>query len=303
MSKNTSTAETTLGNSLDFGPVRLLVKDLDSMLHFYQHTLGFKVLNHVKGNAMLGVAGSPLLVLDQDHSLARALPGSAGLFHTAFLYASPSDLAAAVAALSMAYPHLYQGSADHLVSEAFYFGDPEGNGVELYTDRPPTQWQWTRGQVVMDSLPLSREQYLAAHWTGGKPSSAAATTVGHVHLQVGDIGAAKRFYADIVGFDITAQMGDQAMFLSIGGYHHHLGVNTWRSAGAGLRTPTLGLAEVNLQLPEADNVDALAERLRAAGIAHGHDGQSLIVDDPWNNRLRLQQAPSDPSVSSSAESY
>ena len=146
-------------------------------------------------------------------------------------------------------PARFTGSADHLVSQAFYFTDPEGNGIELYWDRARTDWSWTHGQVEMATLYLDPNTFLGDHLTEEAASGATAgdaASVGHVHLSVGDVATARAFYVDALGFDETATLGNQAVFVSAGGYHHHMAMNVWNSRGAGPRMPALGLGRVDL---------------------------------------------------------
>jgi catechol 2,3-dioxygenase len=270
------------------GAVTLKVGDLDAMVRYYQSGLGLTVLAMEKGRAILGRPGTPSLVLEFAPELRYAAETAAGLFHTAFLFQHESDLASAVYSLARQHPGSFTGSSDHLVSKAFYFDDPEGNGVELYWDRPREEWTWTDGRVAMDTIFLDPEEFLTQKLTheGAVQVTDGRTEVGHVHLKVGDIPTAKRFYVDTMGFEITTAFGSQALFVSAGGYHHHLGMNTWRSRGAGDRTPALGLGEVSVQLPTADGLGALRERLHAGGVQVADDGRELVFDDPWRNLVR-----------------
>ena len=290
-----STAPDLLPDATAMGPVTLAVHDLDAMIDYYHGGLGLQVLEQRKGTAVLGRRGVPVLALDQDGALAHASPRAAGLYHTAFLFEDPADLASAVASVARRYPGRFQGSSDHLVSEAFYFADAEGNGVELYVDRPRERWSiGPNGEVRMDTLALDPNRYLQQHLTEAGAQAVADTpaTVGHVHLKVGDIPTARAFYADALGFAVTFEYGSQALFVSAGGYHHHLGMNTWESRGAGERTPALGLGEVTIALPgdDPDALGALAERLAARGIERAFDGHELTVFDPWRNRVRIAVA-------------
>lgn len=281
------------------GPVTLAVRDLDAMTRFYQRGLGLQLMGEEKGTATLGRQGTPVMILDQDGTLAHAPAGAAGLYHTAFLFPEASELASVVASVARQYPTQFQGSSDHLVSEAFYFGDPEGNGVELYIDRPRDAWRiGPNGEIEMASLALDPNLFLRTHLTEAGAEQVADTPakVGHVHLKVGSIAAAREFYVDAVGFAVTFEFGPQALFVSAGGYHHHIGMNTWESRGAGERSPALGLGEVTISLPGDDShtrddaLGALSERLAARGIAREFDGRELTFFDPWRNRIRVQAA-------------
>jgi len=279
--------------------VTLHVRDLDGMTAYYRDVLALEVLDRPApaGGAVpaasgavvtLGRAGAPIVVLQHTPDLPTPARGSAGLFHTAILFADEPSLAATVASVARHAPGTYVGSADHLVSQAFYFTDPEGNGIELYRDRSRDRWQWDDGYVRMASLRLDPNAFLAEHLTepAAQDPGAAPCVVGHVHLQVGDLAAARHFYVDALGFEVTAQMPG-ALFVSAGGYHHHVAVNTWNSAGAGPRASSLGLGEVAVRVPSADDVGALRQRLAHHGIAVLDDGATVRFEDPWRNLVRV----------------
>lgn len=283
-----------LPDATEMGPVTLAVSDLDLMLGFYQGALGLTVLAQERGTAVLGRSGVPVLILDQDGTLAHAPATAAGLYHTAFLFDTAAELASAVNSVARSGTAQYQGASDHLVSEAFYFADPEHNGVELYVDRPRDRWRTTLGgEIEMGTLALDPNRYLQDHLTEAGALAVADTParVGHVHLKVGDVASAREFYVDTLGFAVTATYGAQALFVSAGGYHHHVGMNTWESQGAGERTPALGLGEVTIELPGIDAVGALGERLAHRGVAREFDGRELTVFDPWRNRIRIKTTP------------
>lgn len=284
-----------LPDATGMGPVTLAVEDLDAMTKFYQSGLGLQLLSEDKGTATLGRKGKPVMILDQDGTLAHAPAGAAGLYHTAFLFPQASELASVVASVARQYPAQFQGSSDHLVSEAFYFGDPEGNGVELYIDRPREKWDVrANGEVQMATIALDPNEFLRKHLTEEGAATVADTPaeVGHVHLKVGDLASARQFYVDALGFAVTLEFGSQALFVSAGGYHHHVGMNTWESRGAGERSPALGLGEVSIKLPgdTPDALGALNERLAARGIAREFDGEELTVFDPWRNKVKVTVA-------------
>ncbi len=274
--------------------VTLYVRDIDAMVRFYTHVIALDVLarDAQDGRPALVVLGrgeTPLVALREARGLPPRDPRSAGLFHTALLFEDHAALARVVARVAAYAPGLYTGAADHLVSEAFYLDDPEGNGIELYVDRPRDQWTWRDGRVHMDSLALDPNAFLAAHLDDPEEARVAPATVGHVHLQVGDIAQARAFYAGTLGFAVTADLGS-ALFVSAGGYHHHLAMNTWRSMGAGPRPVQLGLGEVSIVVPERDDVTALADRLAHRGVAAADDGATLTFADPWRNEIRVTVA-------------
>jgi catechol 2,3-dioxygenase len=270
------------------GAVTLLVADLDAMIRFYRDAVTLELLTADGDAAVLGRAGRPIVILRHEPTLHHAVRGSAGLYHTAILFESQTALAAALSSVARNAPGTFTGSADHLVSQAFYFTDPEGNGVELYWDRLRTEWSWAHGQVQMDTVYLDPNRYLREHLTEDALAGSTArdaASVGHVHLSVGDVRTARAFYVDTLGFDATATLGDTALFVSAGGYHHHMAMNVWNSRGAGPRMPALGLGRIDLALPDADALGSLQERLRHRGFAVRDDGRTLSFDDPWNNAL------------------
>ena len=270
------------------GPVTLLVGDLDTLTTYYVEGLALTVLSAEGPRTVLGRGATPLIVLQHDPTLPRGSRRDAGLFHTAILFEDPGALAAAVGSLATMAPRSFVGSADHLVSEAFYFTDPEGNGIELYLDRPRDTWRWQDGQVAMDTLALDPNAYLGEHLRADRLQAAGTdpAVVGHVHLQVGDTATAREFYVGSLGFEATLEMSG-VLFVSAGGYHHHMAMNTWNSAGAGPRVPALGLGVVDIVVPEGEEISALAERLRARGVQFADDGRTLEVADPWRNRVRV----------------
>lgn len=296
----------TLPDDTAMSAVTLHVGDLDRMTAYYSRAVGLDVLeppDQVTDVVTLGRTGRrgqrdvPIVVLHRTPGLPAPRRGEAGLFHTAILFEDAPTLAGAVASVARTAPGTYVGSADHLVSEAFYFTDPEGNGVELYTDRPRDQWGWAGGRVTMDSLPLDPNDFLGRHlepgWTleAGAPGHAkpGGAVVGHVHLQVGDIPTARAFYVDTLGFEVTATWHG-ALFIAAGGYHHHMAVNTWRSMGAGPRAVTLGLGEVRIALPTVGDVAALAARLHDHRVPVADDGAEIRFQDPWRNLIRVSAA-------------
>lgn len=271
------------------GTVTLFVSDLDTMTTYYRDGITLSVLSTGENSVTLGRGSTPLLHLVHDPALTAATRGSAGLFHTAILFETQTALAAAVYSVATKTPSSFTGSSDHLVSQAFYFDDPEGNGVELYWDRDRAQWGWTHGQVEMSTLYLDPNAFLQEHLTPEAVDSPAigGATIGHVHLSVGDIPSAREFYVGRLGFETTTMYGDQALFVSAGGYHHHMAMNTWKSLGAGQRRRALGLGEVDIVVPTADDLGALGERMSHHGVDVRDDGRTLTFDDPWLNTIAV----------------
>jgi len=284
-----SSSKDLLPADLAMGTVMLKVGDMKLMTDYYHRALGLETVAEQDGGVYLGRRMKPLVHLAPAPGLNLPGRGEAGLFHTALLFEDRASLAATVASAAAYEPRSFTGSADHLVSEAFYFNDPEGNGIELYWDRPRVDWSWEGSNVVMDSLALPPQRFLQEYLTeeavSGQHESRAG--VGHVHLQVGDVRSAHDFYVGTLGFEKTAGWHGQALFVSAGGYHHHMAMNVWNSRGAGPRKDTLGLGEVLIEVPEGDDVGALADRLRVAGIQSHHTGAELRFEDPWRNRIRV----------------
>lgn len=291
-------AQEVLPAATNVGGVSLDVADLAGQTRFYRDVLLLDVVAEVGNRVQLGKHGQTLVTLRHRPDLPRGERRSAGLFHTALLHASAADLATTLGSLAITHPDLFTGSGDHLVSQAFYLDDPEGNGVELYVDRPREQWNWHDGRVVMDTLFLDPNQFLTDHLThegkellatdpDRRPGAAVEQVVGHVHLKVGQTALAKHFYADVLGFEVTAEMPG-ALFVSAGGYHHHLAMNTWQSAGVGLRAPALGLGRVEVVLPNVAALEQAAARLRANGSDPAYDGSTVEVADPWGNLVSLR---------------
>ena len=281
-----------LADDTAMGAVTLLVGDLDAMTAYYRDAVTLRVLAADGDRVVLGRGTTAVMVLQYSPELRHAAPRSAGLFHTAILFESREALAAAVYSVASHAPGTFTGSSDHLVSQAFYFDDPEDNGVELYWDRDRTEWSWTHGRIEMDTLFLDPNLFLQQNLTEeaiAEPVIGGAS-VGHVHLSVGDVASAREFYVERLGFATTAELGGSALFVSAGGYHHHMAMNTWRSAGAGRRSPALGLGRVDIVLPSNDELGSVAERMSHHGIQVRDDGQSVAFEDPWANAIRLTTA-------------
>ncbi|HEY9324609.1 MAG TPA: VOC family protein [Agromyces sp.] len=278
------------------GAVTLRVGDLDAMIRYYRDAVTLELLSHDGPVAVLGRGSTPIVILEHSPELRHASPRDAGLFHTAILFDTREALATAIYSIASKHPGTFTGSADHLVSEAFYFTDPEGNGIELYFDRDRSKWSWAHGTIEMATLHLDPNEYLREHLTEGGADAAAAGTglgdavVGHVHLSVGDVASAREFYVERLGFETTAEMGDQALFVSAGGYHHHMAMNTWNSRGAGRRGLALGLGKVEIVVPSADDLGDLGERMGHYRVATRDDGLTLAFDDPWANLVVVRAA-------------
>ena len=274
------------------GAVTLNVAELDPMTAYYRDAVGLDVLSADGPRVVLGRGARSVIVLEHSPELRHAGPRDAGLFHTAILFDSEAALAAAVYSVAQRHPGTFTGSSDHLVSKAFYFNDPENNGVELYWDRDRTEWSWVHGHIEMASLYLDPNEFLRENLTDAGLESARIgdAVVGHVHLSVGDVASARDFYVDRLGFSSTAELAGSALFVSAGGYHHHMAMNVWNSRGAGRRQRTLGLGRVDILVPSADDLGDLGERMTHFGVEARDDGRTVEFDDPWANRI-LVTAP------------
>ena len=286
-STSTSTA---IHPATQIGPAALTVADLDRSLAFYTEALGFALLERNGSRAILGAGTTPLLLLTELPG-AKPFPGfgATGLYHFAVLVPSRADLGRWLRHwLELGLP--MPGQGDHLVSEALYLSDLDGNGIEIYRDRPRAEWQWDAGRVRMATDPVDIRGLLELAADEGKPFEGMpqGTRLGHIHLQVSDIAEARRFYHDILGFDVTAQLPG-ALFVSAGGYHHHLGLNSWQSRGAGPAPEgSAGLRFYNIELPDNAALAAAVARLDAAGIPYERSGEAVLVRDPFGNRIALR---------------
>ena len=278
------------------GTVRLTVADLARSRDFYERATGLVAREADDGSVLLGPPGGPAVVSLYGDTGARPLDrGRTGLFHLAILLPSRRDLAVALARLASARWAL-SGASDHLVSEALYLSDPDGNGIEIYRDRARSEWPRSDGRIEMATIPLDLDGVLA-ELGGGAPDLSAhvpvGTVTGHVHLQVADLDAAEAFYSGLLGFDVTVRGYPGALFVSAGGYHHHLGLNTWHSRGAEPPVPgSVGLRSFDVVLPDADALAEVLGRVAAAGLetASVSNVGGTLVRDPSGNGVLLRSA-------------
>lgn len=278
---------TSAGAPMRIGTVALTVRDLDGVSRFYEDVIGLKRLDTGKGRVRLGAGDAVLLDLRHVPEARPASRRAAGLFHTAFLLPTREDLAQWLLHASARGTRL-QGASDHLVSEAIYLADPEGNGIEVYADRPSAAWPRQGSRIEMATLPLDIEGLLGTVKAPRFEGLPLGSMVGHVHLQVGELAPAERFYADLLGFEVTSRYPG-AVFYGAGGYHHHLATNVWNSRGAGRREDgCTGLAAVELVPADGAVWTALRERLRAATGVEDADG--LRLNDPWGTTIAVRAA-------------
>lgn len=269
------------------GAVALSVAELERSLNYYQRSIGLAVLERCGDSATLGVGNTPLLRLHEVAG-ARIVRRATGLYHFALRVPSRQDLARAIRHFAASGTRI-DGASDHLFSEALYLSDPDGHGIEIYHDRPRDTWFDAQGQLRGASDPLDIQNILREQacdqldWDG----LASGTAIGHIHLQVANLAAAERFYVDVLGFERMARM-PAASFVSTGGYHHHIGMNTW--AGIGVAAPPERAARLLSYelLLSSQALAAVGERLRAAGIPPAEHERGWTVRDPSHNLVLLR---------------
>jgi catechol 2,3-dioxygenase len=271
------------------GRVTLQVSDLERSLAYYTEVLGFRIVERSEGEASLGPeAGDDVLIELRERPGAVPVPrgGLMGLYHFAILLPDRAALGRFVQHLGDVGARA--GAADHLVSEALYLQDPDGLGIEVYADRPRSEWRHEARQLLMTTEPLDLTGVVAAargaKWTG----MPAGTTVGHVHLHVGDLAAASAFYHEALGLDRMVWNYPGALFLSAGGYHHHLGLNTWAAGARPAGDGDARLLEWEVLVPGAGDAEASAGSVERAGGVVRREGGSWLVSDPWGTTLRVR---------------
>jgi catechol 2,3-dioxygenase len=265
--------------------------DIEQGRDFYERVVGLRLIERSDDTLVLGsTSSSPVVELEYEPNPTPRPPKSAGLFHLAILVPSRADLARALRRIADAGWSL-AGASDHLVSEALYLRDPEGNGVEIYRDRPKEQWPYREGQLQMSTEPLDLQAVMAAMpGTTQDTGVGELTRMGHLHLRVSDLEAAESFYRGVLGFDVTVRSYPGALFVSAGGYHHHIGLNTWASlhgpkATAGLR----GLMWFEVLLSDKQELKSLQQRIGDAGFdTQAHTSESFLATDPSGNRILLR---------------
>lgn len=269
------------------GQVNLKVQELERALFFYQNVIGFRILERTEKTASLTADGKTALVTlrQPDHVVSRR-GRTTGLYHFALLLPARSDLAQFV--LHLAEWGVPIGSSDHRVSEALYLSDPDGNGIEICRDRDPSEWEWRNGEVAMTVDPLNFTDLLAGQprkaWTG-LPSD---TVVGHIHLHVSELPKAEQFYVQGLGFEVVNRFGSQALFLSTGKYHHHIGLNTWNGVGAPPPPEnSVGLESFTLVYPDEPARERAIANLRQLGATVEEEQGAWRTTDPSGNRIRL----------------
>lgn len=288
-----SSAGRTIAPATRMGAVHLTVAQLERSLDYWQRQIGLRVHEREGGAASLGTGGEDLVVLHEQPG-ARPVRRHTGLFHLALLLPERTDLARwLVHAAADRVP--LSGMSDHFVSEAIYLSDPDGHGIEIYADRPRSTWErGADGQLAMGTVALDVDA-LVGTIADAPPEDFAGmpggTTMGHVHLHVRDVDEADRFYGDTLGFEVMTHYGDQATFLSAGGYHHHLGANVWAGRGAAPPPPgSASLRHATIVLPDRAEVDRVGGWAADAGSEPEPRPEGLLVRDPSRNALLLVAA-------------
>jgi catechol 2,3-dioxygenase len=272
------------------GTVSLTVTDLDRSRAFYERAIGLRARELDDGTLALGVAGEDALIeLRGDRSAPPLNRRAPGLYHLAILMPTRLDLAFALGRLAETRWPL-DGASDHLVSEAVYLSDPDGNGIEIYRDRPRADWPRVAGQLQMATLALDLNDLLGELRVATELQATApsGTTIGHVHLQVSDLAEAEAFYGGVLGFDVVVRAYPGALFVSAGGYHHHIGLNTWHSAGGAPSGGSVGLRSFAIDLPGEPELAAVLARLQDASIPSSPAPGGALVRDPFGNGVVLR---------------
>jgi catechol 2,3-dioxygenase len=273
---------------LHIGAIGLVARDLDLLANYYQRLLRLTVLERTDRVARLGVAGVMLIEIEHHPDAKPDDPSQAGLYHTAFLMPTRADHARWIMHIAKNRVPI-TGASDHGVSEAFYLDDPEGNGVEVYNDRPQEKWQRQDGMIVMPTKQLDVEAILTEIDRADASYSVApeGLRIGHIHLRVGNVEQAEAFYRGAIGLDLTRRRGG-ATFMSSGGYHHHVGANVWHSNGAGPRDRArAGLAWYSIEVSDPTAIDTIGGRLSAARAPLDRTSDGVETADPWGTRIRL----------------
>lgn len=276
---------------LHVGSIGLVARDLDRLTDFYRDLLGLTLHERTDRVAKLGTGGVTLIEIEHRPDAKSDDPSTAGLYHTAFLMPTRQDHARWIMHIARNRVPI-SGASDHGVSEAFYLDDPEGNGIEVYNDRPRERWHWENGLVVMQTKQLDIEAIL----TEIDPATATYTgapeglRIGHVHLRVGSVEQAEDFYIHALGLELTRRRGG-ATFMSSGRYHHHVGANVWHSDGAGHRDPDrAGLAWFSVEPADSEALNEAVSRLKTANAPLSDIAGGFETADPWGTRVRLLKA-------------
>lgn len=269
--------------------VNLKVANLERSLTFYQEVIGLQMLQQTNSTADLTADGKTVLVtIQQPDDVVPKQGRTTGLYHFALLLPTRADLGRLLKHfLQVRYP--LQGASDHLVSEAIYLADPDGNGIEVYADRPASGWSWNNGEVEMATVALDAESLLAEgegeEWNG----MPAGTIMGHIHLHVSELQKTEEFYTKGLGFEVVTRYGGQALFISTGKYHHHIGLNTWNGVGAPPAAEnSVGMESYTMVFPSEEKREQILSQLKELGVTVTEEKGVFITADPSGNRIRLE---------------
>jgi len=283
----------TIHPKAEIGIVKLKITNLERSLRFYQEVIGLQLLRREGHLAELTADGEKALLILEESEQFHMLQGRnvSGLYHFAILL--PDRVSLGLALRNLIKHQIPVGQGDHLVSEALYLNDPDRNGIEIYADRPRDTWQRDEmGEYKMSTDPVDIQGLLniseQAEWSG----LPAGTKIGHVHFHVGDLNLARQFYTEVLGFDIVAHYGQDALFISAGGYHHHIGLNIWAGVGAPPNPEdATGLRYFTITLPDEEALQAIKDRLTQSGIAYQQESKSISLTDPFGIGMHLVVIP------------
>jgi catechol 2,3-dioxygenase len=276
--------------STGIGTVTLRVADAERALRWYRDMLGLELIDRAADRLVLGAGGTPFLDLEIRPGAPPRDENTTGLYHVAILVPDRASLGGVLTRIAAANVRL--GASDHLVSEALYVWDEDNNGLEIYRDRPRSEWRWSNGEVAMATEPLDLRDLAQEGVAAGRERAPmpSGTRIGHVHLQVGDLAAAQDFYCSVLGFERTAGRHG-ALFMSAGRYHHHVGANVWHSRNAPPPTEgAAGLVIFEIVVPDRAALAAARGRLAARGVATEDDGAGFRFRDPWRIAVRIRPA-------------
>ncbi|RCW63155.1 VOC family protein [Saliterribacillus persicus] len=269
--------------------VNLKVLDLERSLTFYKEIIGFNILEQTEHTAKLTADGKTVLLeIEQPVDVIPKQQRTTGLYHFAILLPHRSDLGKILKHfLQIKYP--LQGAADHLVSEAIYLADPDGNGIEVYSDREASEWTWENGEVVMPSDPLDAEDILAEVQGGSWKGLPSDTLMGHIHLHVSELEKSRKFYVEGLGFEIVSKYENHALFISDGRYHHHIALNIWNGVGAALPADnSVGLESFTLMFPDEEKRRETCKKLKQMSFPVYENNNSFVTVDPSGNKINLK---------------
>ncbi len=269
--------------------VNLKIENLERSLMFYKEVIGFNILEQTERTAKLTADGKTvLLTIEQPDNVIPKQRRTTGLYHYALLLPSRSDLGQILKhLLQSGYP--LQGASDHHVSEAIYLADPDGNGIEIYSDRAPTKWTWNGNEVLMPSEPLDAENLLAEAQEDSWKGLPVDTLMGHIHLHVSDLKKSREFYIEGLGFEVVSRYENHTLFISNGKYHHHIGLNIWNGIGAPQPLfNSVGLESYTLRFVNEDKRDKIIAQLKKVGASVREENGVFVTSDPSGNRIYLK---------------